>query len=113
MHLTLPDVGRGAMLRGIMGYSSILVCETQLCLGGDVILVNALHNNADLLRHEREAAYLDGDRRFRVSSYALLTRPRAAYEELVRLGSGRWPATEVATVIVGAHLGLRRALGAA
>jgi hypothetical protein len=96
-----------------MGYSQILVPEIPLRLGGDVVLVNALHNNAYLHRHEHEAAYLDGDRRFRISSYAALTRPRAAYQELLMLGSGRWTEREVAEAIIGANLGLRRALGAA
>lgn len=96
-----------------MGYSSILVRETQLRLGGDVVLVNSLHNDASLHRDEHVAAYLDGDRRVRVSGYAVLTRPRTACEELVRLGRGRWSEIEIAEAIVGAHLGLRRALDAA
>jgi hypothetical protein len=93
-----------------MSYSSVLVPETRLRLGADFVLINPLLDNAYLHRHEHQAAYVDRDRRVRVSSFAILARPRAAYAELLRLGNGRWTETEVAEAISGANLYLRRAL---
>jgi hypothetical protein len=95
-----------------MSYSRILLPETRARLGGDVVHLNALHDNAYLHCDEQVAAYLDCDRRYRVSTYAVLSRPREAYVELLRLGGGRWTEREVAALIVGANLHLRRALAA-
>lgn len=94
----------------MMSYTPVLVPESRLRLGADVVLLNPLHGNAYLHRYEHQAAYVDRDRRVRVSSFAVLARPFAAYAELLRLGNGRWNEAEVAAAICGANQYLRRAL---
>lgn len=96
-----------------MRYLTVLAPETWFQLGADVVILNPLHADSCLQWVEHQAAYEDGDGCFRLEGYAVLTRPRAAHHVLMRLGRGRWTAHEVAAVVNGANLYLRRALGLA
>ena len=84
-----------------MSYLPVAMRETPLLIGDDVAIINPLYSGGP-------AAYVDRDRRCRISSRSLLARPRAVYDALCRLGAGRWTRREVATAVVVAGRHVRR-----
>ena len=82
-----------------MRYLRQVTPETRWRIGSEVVILNAL---VDDLSRERPA-YIDGDGRLRVNSAALLHFPYEVSAELIRLGNGRWSATEVVSEVVAAR----------
>lgn len=86
-----------------MGHLAASIRATRLLIGGDVAIINPLYSGG-------EPAYVDGDLRVRVSSRALLARPRAVFDALCRIGAQRWTRREVAAAVVAASRHVRQVL---
>lgn len=86
-----------------MGYHNVLVSEARLPLGGEYLYINALHGIRSLHEGESAAAYEDGDRHIRISSYALLRSPQRVLRELVHLSRGRWTKQQAVSAVSSAY----------
>jgi hypothetical protein len=86
-----------------MGHFAVSLSATPLLIGDDVAIINPLHSGG-------EPAYVDGDRRVRISSRALLARPRAVFDALCAIGAQRWTHREVAAAVVAATRYVRSVL---